>query len=326
MPLARGASGYGSVRQVKPQEQCLLPVEEMEEFFMKLKGFISALENSGFTVTDRNAVTTMWLAFQDTGNGHVPAVILDGPPGVGKTFLAEKVAEVWDAAVVFFQFYRGAGKEELLFDLDISRIVRGMSGNDIPENFRDIVSLGVLPRAAEMSHHGKVVLILDEMDKSHPSTDAFLLDFLQYSRLSIPHIGEIRPNTANLLVVITKNDERALSEPLLRRCRPVRMSFPTPEVEAEMIQKMTGCPIEMAKALVTFANKVRATEPAKMPSTPELIRLAKDIIALYQDSEAEMIGYVVRDTLYQEGEEIPPTFQIKNVSKIFAAILERSGS
>lgn len=293
---------------------------------MKLKEFIKNLEISGFVVTDRNAVTAMWLAFQDTGNGHVPAVILDGPPGVGKTFLAEKAAEVWDASVVFFQFYRGAGKEELLFDLDISRIVRGMSGNDIPENFRDMVSLGVLPRAAEMSHHGKVVLILDEMDKSHPSTDAFLLDFLQNARLSIPHIGEIKPNTANMLVVITKNDERALSEPLLRRCRPVRMSFPTPEVEAGMIQKMTGCPIEMAKALVTFANKVRATGLAKMPSTPELIRLAKDVTLLYQEGAKDMIGYLVRDTIYNELEDVPETFQLKNVSNIFAAILERSGS
>lgn len=293
---------------------------------MKLKDFISALENSGFTVTDRNAVTAMWLAFHDTGNGHIPAVILDGPPGVGKTFLAGKAAEVWNAEVVFFQFYRGAGKEELLFDLDISRIVRGMSGNEIPENFRDMVSLGVLPKAAEMSHNRKVVLILDEMDKSHPSTDAFLLDFLQYARLNIPHIGEIRPNTKNLLVVITKNDERALSEPLLRRCRPVKMSFPAPEIEAGMIRKATGCPIEMAKALVTFASKVRATEPVKMPSTPELIRLAKDIVTLYQDGEIDMIGPVVRDTLYQEGEEIPPTFQIKNVSKIFAAILQKGAA
>jgi len=104
------------------------------------------------------------------------------------------------------------------------------------------------------------------------------------------------------------------------------MSFTAPEVEAGMIRKMTGCPIEMAKALVTFATKVREAELPKVPSTPELIRLAKDIITLYLDGEAEMIGYVVRDTLYQEGEEVPQTFQIKNVSKIFAAILERSGS
>jgi len=289
-----------------------------------MKKFIDALERAGFIVTDKNAVAALWLASRDTGNGHIPAVILDGPPGVGKTFLAEKAAEVWEADIVFFQFYRGAGKEELLFDLDISRIVRGMSGNDIPENFRDMVSLGVLPKAAEMSHDRKVVLILDEMDKSHPSTDAFLLDFLQYARLNIPHIGEIRPNTANLLVVITKNDERALSEPLLRRCRPVKLSFPAPEIEAGMIRKMTGCPIEMAKALVTFASKVRATEPVKMPSTPELIRLAKDITMLWRSGETDSIGYIVRDTLYQECEEIPKLFHLKNVSKIFAAILERS--
>lgn len=293
---------------------------------MKIKEFIAKLEDSGFVVTDKNAVTAMWLAFQDTGNGHIPAVVLDGPPGVGKTFLAEKASEVWNAQTIFFQFYRGAGKEELLFDLDISRIVRGMSGKDIPDNFRDMVSLGVLPRAAEISHDRKVVLILDEMDKSHPSTDALLLDFLQSARLNIPHIGEIRPNTANLLVVFTKNDERLLSEPLLRRCRPVKITFPSPDVEAGMIRKMTGCPLEMAKALVTFATKVREAELMKVPSTPELIRLAKDITLLYEEGEKDMIGTIVRDTLYQDVDDVPKSFHLKNVSNIFAAILERSGS
>ena len=86
-----------------------------------------------------------------------------------------------------------------------SCIVRGMSGNDIPNEFRDMVSLGVLARACELSHNQKVVLILDEIDKAHPSTDALLLlDFLQSARLIIPHIGEFKHGTKNLVVYLQR--------------------------------------------------------------------------------------------------------------------------
>lgn len=288
-----------------------------------MKQFSEKLRNLGFVITDKSAITSMWLTFRDTDNGHIAAIVLDGCPGVGKTFLAEKSADAMDAEVIFFQFYRGAGKEELLYDLDVAKIVQGMSGNYVPENFKDIVSLGVLPKAAHLSNEKKVVLILDEMDKSHPSTDAMLLDFLQSGRINIPHIGEIKANTANLVVVFTKNDERSLSEPLLRRCRPVHIEFPSFDVEVKMIRDESHCPLEMAKALVTFAKKVREADLTKIPSTPELIRLAKDITLLYEEGEKDMIGTIVMNTLYSDLDDVPKSFQVNNVSGIFSAILEK---
>lgn len=207
---------------------------------MKMQEFLKNLEGAGYVITDPVAATSVWLAIRDRGNGHIPAVVLDGPPGTGKTFLAEKTAEVLGAKMFFFQFFRGAGKEEMLFDLDLSRVIRGMSGDYSPEKFVDMLSLGVLPQAIRASQDRKVVLVLDEMDKAHPSTDALLLDFLQSARLHIPHIGELQANSENLLVIFTKNDERDLAEPLLRRCRPVLMSFPSAEVEVSMIESATA--------------------------------------------------------------------------------------
>lgn len=292
---------------------------------MSLNEFTEKLQKKGFTITNKKAAASMWLSLKDTGNGHIPAIVLDGPPGVGKTFFAEKTAEVFDAEIIFFQFYRGAGKEDLLYDLDLSKIVRGMAGEELPNNFQDMVSLGVLPRAAQLSQNKKVVLILDEMDKSHPSTDAMLLDFLQSARLQIPHVGEIKVNTANILVVFTKNDERELSEPLLRRCRPVLMDFPPADVEINMIEKYSNCLRTMAKAIVTMANNVRGLEYTKAPSTPELIRLIKDIALLYEEGEKEMMGEIVINTFFPNGEDIPENFSSKNIAGIFYAMLEKDG-
>lgn len=269
-----------------------------------LTDFRVRLQHAGYVVTQPEAVATLWLALKDAGNRYIPAVLFDGPPGVGKTFLAEKVAEITGARLVFFQFFRGASREDLLFDLDIARVVRAMSGLEVPEGFGDMVSLGVLPTAAHLSQQQRVVLVLDELDKAHPSVDALLLDFLQSARLSLPHLGEIRANTKNLLVVITKNDERDLAEPLLRRVRPVLLSWPPVEVEVAMVQDGAGVPAGLAKSLVTMANRLREKNLSKVPSTPELIRLARDIRELAEevDDAAELIGCIVHDTFFPFGQ------------------------
>ena len=68
----------------------LVPATCGKKGAIKMKKFIGALERAGFIDTDKNAVPALWLASRVTGNGHLPGVILDGPPGVGKTFLSEK--------------------------------------------------------------------------------------------------------------------------------------------------------------------------------------------------------------------------------------------
>ena len=78
-----------------------------------------------------------------------------------------------------------------------------------------------------------------------------------------------------------------MAEPLLRRCRLVVVTFPAPSVGARK-------------------------NYLKVSSTPELIRLARDIIALFIEGAAD----IVRNTLYQEGSEVPESFQVKNVQNI----------
>lgn len=153
-----------------------------------------------------------------------PGSFLTGPAGAGKTFLAEAVAQVQERNTFFFQAFPGCRKEELFQTI--------LPDADQPSGFRTLA--GVLPQAAEASHGGATALILDEWDKTHPSTDAFLLDFLQTGRISVPG-SQVRAKQENLVVFVTLNDERELSEPLLRRLPLIELQQPPPGLVAQAL-------------------------------------------------------------------------------------------
>ncbi len=192
---------------------------------------------------------------------------LTGPAGAGKTFLAESVAKVEGRDTFFFQAFPGCRKEELFQTIlpDASQ----------PSGFRTLA--GVLPQAAEASHAGPTALILDEWDKTHPSADAFLLDFLQTGRVSLPG-SEVRASQENLVVFVTLNDERELSEPLLRRLPLIELRPPA----AALVAAALGDTHEGHAHLRAAVTLYRRSLPANLskPVTIQELRQLLDAITL----------------------------------------------
>ena len=138
------------------------------------------------------------------------AIMLRGMAGVGKTQLTHLIARYLDTEYIFYQCTYGTDEDMLLYKYVPSEHTK--SGIKI--------TLGPVPRALMMSQKKKVVLVLDEFDKTRPSADALLLDVLQNYRLSL-YLDDnetiITGNPDNLIVFLTSNDMREFSEPLLRR-------------------------------------------------------------------------------------------------------------
>lgn len=272
--------------------------------------FKSKVNSHGYYVSNEFILYNSFLAIKDMGSlisQKISCLLLDGPPGAGKTFLAHIISQLLPAELIKYQFTAGSGVEDLLYDLNILQIVKGMGGKNIESIYLD----GILPQAIKKSLCNKVVLLLDEMDKASPKVDAFLLDFLQNGEIYNPHLGNLKANENNLLVVLTKNSERLLSEPLMRRMRRLYLDFPSKSIEEKIIlENVPDFPLIATKTLVALANKIRnlrgtKNEPLKVPSTPELIRCARDIIySISQNISKEILGTLMKQWLITYIEDV----------------------
>lgn len=196
----------------------------------------------------------------------ISALLLDGPPGAGKSYLAAYLAHVLQAKMMRFQVFPGCGSEDLILD-------RSFGGD----------GHGVLLQAIESSKKEMTLLLLDEIDKADVRVDSFLLNFLQDGEIFVPQLGVFEVNSSNLLVVITKNDVREVAAPLLRRCRVTYMSWPSMDVEKRIIRtKLPFLDDNALEALLEVPHYLRGRpDVIKPPSTPEMVRLASDLLTIF---------------------------------------------
>ena len=258
--------------------------------------FTSALDKNGYIPVDLDALYAAYSTLQqmagsgDDGEDAVPTIILDGPPGAGKSYMAKAIAKTLGAAYLQYSCHPDTSHEEVIRDINIEAPVVAQSGFAEKKYTKDDIYIyGPLYDAVRQSQKGPVVLLIDEIDKARTAIDALLLGFLNDGYLSVQGLGEdngverLFAKLENIIVVITKNDERDLHPALLRRGRVVYMDYPEPMVETRILTERAGIGHEAARSLVTQANKLRRNSNiSKPPSPPELVRLAEDFKTLVE--------------------------------------------
>src|SRR5438876_7834170 len=216
-------------------------------------------------------------------------VLIEGPPGCGKTELAYAVARSTETRVERLQCYVGINEEEAIgkFDEALQRLFldarTGISG-DWEAIRRELHGLefftkGPLLRAL-LYEDKPCVLLVDEIDKVDQEFEALLLEVLSDWQLTIPKLGTIRATTIPF-VVLTSNEERRIGDPLRRRSFYIRFGHPSIERERQILALQAGrndCTI--LGQIAVHAKAPRGSSLEMHPSIAEMFDVAEALEVL----------------------------------------------
>jgi MoxR-like ATPase len=261
-----------------------------------------AMAEQGY-ITDRATATAAYLAM----TLHKP-LLVEGPPGVGKTEVAKVLAGVLATDLVRLQCYEGLDVATALYEWNYPKQLLHIklgegSGQSIGEREAQIFSEPFLlerPLLRAIRATRQTVLLIDEVDRSDEEFEAFLLEVLSEHQVTIPEIGTIRA-THEPCVILTSNRTRELSEALRRRCLYLWIDYPSLEKEVAIVRaKVPAIDHALAGSLAAFVQAVRRHRLVKTPGVAETLDWAHALVALGADAlddevTSETLGCLLKD-------------------------------
>jgi MoxR-like ATPase len=230
-------------------------------------------------------------------------LLIEGPPGCGKTELAYAVAEAASTTVERLQCYVGITEDKAIgkFDEALQKLFLETQSDNLGKDWDevrrqlhtlDFFAEGPLVRSLRYQDR-PCVLLIDELDKVDQEFEALLLEILSAWQVTVPKLGTITATTVPF-VVLSSNEERRLGDPLRRRCFYLRFEYPTVERETEIltVRSRSDSP-RLRGQLAGLAHALRGWNMEKPPSIAEMLDLAQALEILGVDE----ISHEQRDLL-----------------------------
>ncbi|WP_300672452.1 MoxR family ATPase [Desulfoluna sp.] len=266
-------------------------------------------------ISSREIATVVYLAV-----AMEKPILVEGPAGVGKTELAKSIAKALKRPLIRMQCYEGLDESKSLYEWEYAKQL--LYTQMLKDKITDIVSesstladavdeianhedaffsekfIQTRPLLAAIKSEDPVVLLIDEIDKSDPEFEAFLLELLSDFQITIPEIGTMTAVTKPI-VVLTSNNYRDMSDALKRRCIHLFIDYPDIDTEMDIVRiKLPDIDEALLRKIVTIVARIRAMDLKKKPCISETIDWAMALLTLQiEDLTPEVVATTLNPLL-----------------------------
>lgn len=245
---------------------------------ISIKDIDKSLLNASY-VSNNEISTTLYLSFF-LGK----PLLIEGPPGVGKTELAKVVAKTYGRDFFRIQCYEGITFEQIVGEWNYQKQLLHLEAARHDSNKEDKIFDEEFfirrPLLNAFLNEKDSVLLIDEIDKADEEVESFLLQALGEQEITINDLGTFQLQN-DLIVILTSNSQRSLLDETKDRCLFLYIPYPTVEREIEIVKsKIPDASEETVSYVVKLVHQIRNLNLMKKPSvrgTVDWVRSVNDL-------------------------------------------------
>lgn len=242
-------------------------------------------------------------------------LLVEGPPGVGKTAIAHALAKLSGENLLRIQCYEGIDASQLLYDYNYAkqllmismikdRIHQNIASASIRKAIEKLDKEDVfwgdhflikrpLFQAIVPANGKKQVLLIDEVDKTEKDAEALLLEVLSEYTISIPEYGTVQASIKPT-IVLTSNRSREITEALRRRCVYLYLDYPDKKTEKAIVRlHVPDVEERYLDRVVDAVHQIRELPLKHIPAVAETIEIVQ-LLTATQGDDSGWLNLIVK--------------------------------